>query len=454
MERLNEYWDQALEILQKEVTAVSFDLWIKSLEPIDLKNGTLLLSTTSETAKSQVLKLHKKQIREALQEVSGELNDFQVLDPDEREKYIKDLREKEESMLNGTFTGAPSVDLCKFNPKYTFETFVVGNSNKYVYAAARGVAESPYSKINPLFIYGGVGLGKTHLLHAIGNYLRKNNPELQVLYVTCEKFTNDYVESLKGANNSATSKFREKYRNVDVLMIDDIQFISNKVSTQEEFFHTFNDLYQNGKQIVIASDRPPKDIATLEDRLKSRFSMGLIQDIQSPDFETRLAILQKKAQQEKYSVDDQVINYIAENLDTNIREMEGVLSKVCFYATLLGKSKATLDDVNEALKDHVSTTKQSVTGESIIDCVCKYFGLNKDDLVGKKKNKEIVEPRQICMYVITELLDLPLTSIGQLFGGRDHTTVIHAREKISQDIKTNNRLKVIVNDIKNMAEHR
>ena len=448
MDRLNEIWDKALNILQKEVTAVSFDLWIKSLEPIELKDGVLLLSTTSETAKNRVLKLHSNQIKEALLEVSGDIVDFNVLDPDEKENHTKEERAREEMLLANT-----SVELCKFNPRYTFETFVVGNSNKYVYAAARGVAENPYSKINPLFIYGGVGLGKTHLLHAIGNHLRKVSPELKVLYVTCEKFTNDYVESLKGGNNSATSKFREKYRNVDVLMIDDIQFISNKVSTQEEFFHTFNDLHQNGKQIIIASDRAPKEISTLEDRLKSRFSMGLIQDIQSPDFETRLAILQKKAQQEKYSVVPEVINYIAENCDTNIREMEGVLSKVCFYATLLGKPEATLEDVEEALKDHVSSTKQSVTGESIIDCVCKYFSINKDDLVGKKKNKEIVEPRQICMYVITELLDLPLTSIGHLFGGRDHTTVIHAREKISNDIKNNNRLKVIVNDIKNMAQH-
>ncbi len=451
MENLTELWDKVLNILQKEVSLVSFDLWIKSLEPFEVNDNVLYLSTTSETAKNQIIKLHTKHIKDALSEVSGKITEFKVLDSVEREALVNKEREMEELLLAGVVN--TNVDLCKFNPKYTFDTFVVGNSNKYVYAAARGVAENPYSKINPLFIYGGVGLGKTHLLHSIGNYLRKNNPDLQVLYVTCEKFTNDYIESLKSGDTTATGKFREKYRNVDVLMIDDIQFISNKVSTQEEFFHTFNDLHQNNKQIIIASDRAPSEIATLEERLKSRFSMGLIQDIQSPDIETRLAILQKKAQQEKYNVAPEVINYIAENCDTNIREMEGVLSKVCFYSTLLGNTQATLQDVEEALKDHVSSTKQSITGDSIIDCVCKYFSIKREDLVGKKKNKEIVEPRQICMYVITELLDLPLTSIGALFGGRDHTTVIHAREKIANDLKTNNHLKVIVNDIKSMASH-
>ena len=289
------------------------------------------------------------------------------------------------------------------------------------------------------------------MLHAIGNHLRKTRPELNVLYVTCNNFTTDYVESLKSGNASANSSFRQKYRNVDVLMVDDIQFISNKTGTQEEFFHTFNDLYQNNKQIIIASDRPPKEIATLEERLRSRFSMGLIQDIQTPDYETRLAILQKKCSQENYNVDEDVINYIAEHSDSNIREMEGMLHKVVFYAELIGKSKATMDIVPDALKDIVDTTTQSVTPERIIDCVCKYFNITKDDIVGKKKNKEIVEPRQIAMYLIYEMLDLPLMKIGEIFGGRDHTTVINARTKIEQMYKENNRIKVCVNDLKNMV---
>ena len=444
MLKIDEIWQQTCNILQHEVTAVSYDLWIKSLEPLDFNDGVLYLSTSSETAKQRVLKLHEQQIRTALTEIEPEIKDFVVLDPDEKENYLnKPVETKQE--VNKC---AP---LCNFNPKYTFDNFVVGNSNKYVYAAARGVAEHPFNKINPLFIYGGVGLGKTHLLHAIGNYLIKNNPDLKVLYVTCEKFTHDYVESLKSSKAQANSEYREKYRSVDVLMVDDIQFISNKTGTQEEFFHTFNDLYQNQKQIIIASDRHPKEIASLEERLRSRFSMGLMQDIQIPDFETRLAILQKKAQQEHYSFDENVINLIAGHCDTNIRELEGMLSKVSFYASLLGKPSATLEDVNEALKDQISTTKQNLTADRIIDCVCKYFSITKEDLVGKKKNKEIVEPRQICMYLICDMLDLPLVSIGQIFGGRDHTTVIHAREKVAELIKENNRVKVTVNDLKSMA---
>ena len=446
MLNIEDIWLKTCNILQREVTAVSYDLWIRSLAPIDYSNGIMYLSTSSESAKARVLKLHYGQIKEALSEVEPQITDFKVLDPLERDNYFKRL--EEQSQEKSPYTNP----ICSFNQKYTFDNFVVGNSNKYVYAAARGVAEHPFDKINPLFIYGGVGLGKTHLLHAIGNYLKVNNPELKVLYVTCEKFTHDYIESLKSSKAQANAEYRDKYRNnIDVLMIDDIQFISNKAGTQEEFFHTFKDLYQKGKQIIIASDRNPKEIANLEERLRSRFSMGIIQDIQVPDYETRLAILQKKAQQEHYSVEEDVISLIAEKCDTNIRELEGMLGKVCFYASLLGKPTANLDDFNEALKDVINTSKQNLTADRIIDCVCKYFSINKEDLIGKKKNKEIVEPRQICMYLICEMLDLPLVSIGELFGGRDHTTVIHAREKVSDLIKENNRIKVEVNDIKSMA---
>lgn len=443
MTNINTLWQQACSQLQNEITAVTYDLWIKTLEPTDLKNNVLYLSTSSETAKNRVIKMFENNIKLAIREIDDTITDIKILSPDERDNYFKE-NAAEENQKEIT-------PLCKFNPKYTFDNFVVGNSNKYVYAASRGVAEHPFDKINPLFIYGGVGLGKTHLLHAIGNYFALNNKEYKVLYVTCEKFTHDYVESLKSSKSEANAQYREKYRNVDVLMIDDIQFISNKTGTQEEFFHTFNDLYQNGKQIIIASDRPPKEISNLEERLKSRFSMGLIQDIQTPDYETRLAILQKKAQQEHYDVEDEVISFIAEQCDTNIRELEGMLSKVCFYATLTGKNKATLDDVNEALKDSISSNKQSLNADRIIDSVCKYFSITKEDITGKKKNKEIVEPRQICMFLICEMLDLPLISIGQLFGGRDHTTVMHAREKISQEVKNNNRIKITINDLKSMV---
>lgn len=444
MQNYKTVWEESLKQLQRHVSAVSFDLWIKTLEPIDFKEGIMYLSTTTSGAKTQVLKLHEEQILETLQSCSDEVLGFQIIAPEERDSF--------ELKMTNTDSPAPQPanQLCNFNNKYTFDNFVVGKSNQFVYGAATGVANHPFTKINPLFIYGGPGLGKTHLLHAIGNHLRKTMPELNVLYVTCNNFTTDYVESLKSGNSSANSAFRQKYRNVDVLMVDDIQFISNKTGTQEEFFHTFNDLYQNNKQIIIASDRPPKDIATLEDRLRSRFSMGLIQDIQTPDYETRLAILQKKCTQENYSVEEDVINYIAEHSENSIRDMEGMLHKVVFYAELIGQPIATMAVVPEALKDIVDTTKQSVTPDRIVDCVCKYFNISKDDIIGKKKTKEIVEPRQIAMYLIYEMLDLPLMNIGDIFGGRDHTTVIHAKTKIDQQYKENNRIKVCVNDLKNM----
>lgn len=440
---IKEIWTKALEKLQAEVSSISYDLWITALEPIDFKQNIFYLSTTSETAKQRTLDLHKGDIFVALTGSSDEIKDYVILDPAEREVYNKN---QEIANLNEQ-QKFPGVNT--FNPNYTFENFVVGNSNKYVYAACKGVAESPHSKINPLFIYGGAGLGKTHLLHAIGNFINKNNPEMRVMYCTCEKFTNDYVKSLQ-SNFNATNSFKEKYRNLDVLIIDDIQFISKAESTQEEFFHTFNDLYENGKQVIIASDRPPREISTLQERLRSRFAMGLIQDVQSPDFETRLAILMKKAQEENYVVADEVQEYLAEHFDTNIREMQGILSKVWFYASLKCKKCATMEDVHEALKDHDYSNRQNLTAERIIDCVCKYFSVRKDDLLGKKKNKEIVEPRQICMYTICTLLDMPLLSVGQLFD-RDHTTVIHARDKITQVMEENQRIKTAVSDIRAMA---
>ena len=441
---INSIWSDTLNSLKNQVSLLSYDLWIKTLEPIDVIDNVLYISATSVNAKNRIIKLHFDQIKNTITSLSNEIKDLVVLDPYEKTDYFERLKRENENII------AQTKKVNNFNKKYTFDNFVVGNSNKYVFAAAIGVAEHP-GKINPLFIYGGTGLGKTHLLHAIGNYLEEHNPELNVLYVTCEKFVNDYIESMKNGGNHYNSNFREKYRSVDVLMVDDIQIISKHTGTQEEFFHTFNDLYQNNKQIIIVSDRPPKEIPTLQERLVSRFSMGFMQDIQTPDFETRVAILQKKAETEKFVVNNDVINYIAENFDTNIRELEGILGKVHFYAILHMKEVADLDDVRESLKDHVSSTKQNLTTDRIIDCVCKYFNVSRTDLLGKKKNKEIVEPRQICMYIILEMLALPLTSVGQIFGGKDHTTVIHAREKVSEMIKDSNRIKIAVDDIKSMA---
>jgi len=317
-----------------------------------------------------------------------------------------------------------------------------------VYAAMKNVAERPSTKFNPLFIYGGVGLGKTHLLHAVGNYLSETRPDLNVIYVTCEKFTNDYVDYLRNSKDKLNSEFRDKYRTVDVLMIDDIQFISNRMGIQEEFFHTFNDLYQSNKQIIIASDRPPKEMSALEERLRSRFSSGLIQDIQEPDYETKVAIIKKKCSQDGYLVDEDVVDFIAQRTGTNIREMEGILSKVVFYSSLLGKTHATMEDAKEALKDYGESERTNLDANKIITTVCDFFKVTKDDLLGKKKNKEIVEPRQMCIYLINDMLNIPLTAIGELMGGRDHTTIMHARDKISNQIKINPHVKTLVNDIK------
>ena len=447
MQELQIMWERVLSKLEMMTTAVSFDLWIRPLEVLEFKDyNTLILVASSTTAKNQLLKNHKIQLQNAINEVFNDSIEFEILDQTEKDEYIKTNTPAKNQKIEEEGDKSHS----NFNEKYTFDNFVVGKSNQFVYAAAKSVAENPGQKFNPLFIYGGVGLGKTHLLHAIGNYIRSAYPDKKIMYATCEKFTNDYIESLRANKDMANFEFREKYRNLDVLMIDDIQFISNKTSTQEEFFHTFNDLYQRQKQIIIASDRPPKEIATLEERLRSRFTSGLIQDIQTPDFETRVAILRKKAQQEKYSIDDDVINFIAEKIDTNIREMEGILSKVFFFATLLGKKSATLTEAYEAMKENMDEIKEGLSPDLVIDTVCKYFNISKNDIVGKKKNKEIVEPRMICIYLICELLDLPLVAIGKKFGDRDHTTIMHARDKITEQLKTNNKIKVYITDIKDL----
>ena len=448
MQNIRENWSKVLDLLEREMTAVSFDLWIKSLEPLDIKNGVLSLKTSSETAKRRIMDSYAEKIKLAVCEVFEDIEKFEVLTEEEAEEYKK---EQEQVPQNVITEEIKEQIVPKFNPKYTFDNFVVGKSNQFVYAASRNIAENPNGRINPLFIYGGVGLGKTHLMHAIGNYLAKTRPELKCIYVTCEQFTNDYITSLRNNNKeNSISSFREKYRNVDVLIIDDIQFIYNKMETQEEFFNTFNDLHNHNKQIIIASDRPPKEIATLSDRLKSRLAGGLMQDVQHPDFETRVAILKKKVQEENYNCENEVIEYIAERVDSNVRELEGALSKVCFYANLLGKKFASLEDAEEAFKDEVHE-KEAISKDSVFNAVCKYYGISKSDMIGKKKSKEIVDPRQMCMYLFTELMpNLPLKSIGNLFGGRDHTTIMHARDKIAKMLETSEKIKIEVGDLKNM----
>lgn len=441
---LQEQWKKVLNKLENEVTVVTFDLWINTLSPIQYVNDELVLMAPSIMAKNQV---NNPSLFEKITKcVRQEFTPYTFVRVTEKQEYEEQLRkqEKELDKIKNDVVNLKS----KFNKKYTFDNFVVGKSNQVVCAAMQRVAENPGTKYNPLFIYSGVGLGKTHLLHAVGNYLNEHQPELNVLYVTCEKFTNDYVDSIRNGKDKSSLDFRDKYRNVDVLMVDDIQFISNKMGIQEEFFNTYNELYQNNKQIIIASDRSPKEMTALEERLRSRFSSGLIQDIQEPDYETKVAIIKKKCSQEGYLVDNNVIDLIAQKTGTNIREMEGILSKVVFYSSLLGKPNTSLEDAIEALKDYGESEKTDVDADKIINTVCDFFKVTKEELIGKKKNKEIVEPRQMCIYLINEMLNIPLTAIGALFGGRDHTTIMHARDKIGNQVKINPHIKILVNDIK------
>ena len=440
---LLDQWKRVLNKLENEVTAVTFDLWINTLTPVQYSNDELLLMAPSVTAKNQVNQLG---IFEKITKcVRQEFTPYTFVRVTDNQEYEESCRRQDEE--NEKFAEQMSLK-SKFDKKYTFDSFVVGKSNQVVCAAMQSVAQNPGGKFNPLFIYGGVGLGKTHLLHAVGNYLLEHRPDLNVLYVTCEKFSNDYIETIKNSKDKSSMEFRDKYRNVDVLMIDDIQFISKRIGTQEEFFHTFNDLYQNGKQIIMASDRPPKEINPLEERLKSRFSCGLIQDIGEPDYETKIAILKKKCSQEGYLVDEEVIDFIAQKTSTNVREMEGILTKVVFYSGLLNKTHATMDDALEALKDYGESERTDLDADKIINTVCEYLKVTREDLIGKKKNKEIVEPRQLCIYLINDMLNIPLTAIGAIFGGRDHTTIMHARDKINQQVKVNPHIKTLVNDIK------
>ncbi len=448
MKDLSTLWKAVLDKLELTVSNVSFIMWFRPIKVIDfVDNKTLILSANTTSAKNQLSRNYFDKLSSAVNDIFDADVMIEILDPSEEMEYVKE---------HGEQTSEKEVNINKnpFNPKYTFDNFVVGDSNKFVYTAARAVAEHSGVKFNPLFIYGGSGLGKTHLLHAIGNYYREYFPTLNVRYVTCEQFANEYIDSLGSpTKNKAILEFRTKYRNLDVLMVDDIQFISKKIQTQEEFFNTFNELYMASKQIIITSDRPPKEIETLTDRLRSRFTSGLIQDIQHPELETRIAILRKKCQIEKYSVDDDVIDYIAEHINSNVRELEGMLAKVHFLASLSNKSSATMDEALEAFDGQIEEDKnEGLSPDEIIEAVCKYFDITKQDIIGKKKSKEIVEPRMIAIYLISEILEIPLVSIGKIFGGRDHTTIMHSRDKIADEIKTSHKIQGYISEIKKMLQ--
>lgn len=440
MESYEILWKTTLPEIERTVSSISYLTYIKELKAVDIVGNKLILITASRLFADTAQERLRPAICDALKECNSEINDFTVYVAKDRDDYLRQIDENEREAVENQ--GSP------VNPKFTFESFVVGSSNEFIYAAAKAVAEAPCDAYNPLFIYGGTGLGKTHILMAIANYLKIHSPSVKVLYTTCEQFTNQHIESLSKGKTSPAD-FRRKYRNVDVLLIDDVQFLARKQGIQTEFFHTFNELVMQNKQIVLTSDRPPKEIEILEDRLRTRFEGGLLADVQSPDLETRIAILRRKAEEQKCLVDLKVLSYIAEMDNGDIRSLIGKLTKVVF-ASKLHEKPITIDLVNEALKESAGEVLEELKVDDIIDCVCNFYKINRNDMLGKKKNKEFVEPRQICTYLITDMLSLPLVTIGQKMGGRDHATVIYARDKVAEQIKTDRKLAVEINDLRNM----
>ena len=423
MESYEILWKTALTELEKTVSSISYDTYIVGLKAVDVKGSAIVLCNESRLIVDTVsVKLGDK-IRDALKKCNSEVSDVEIVVAKNRDDYIARYSADDEAVIVPENQGAP------VNPKFTFDSFVVGSSNELIYAAAKAVAENPGEAYNPLFIYGGTGLGKTHILMAIANYIKMHSPSLNVLYATCEQFTNQLIDSI-GRGKGSPADFRRRYRNVDVLLIDDVQFLAKKQGIQTEFFHTFNELVMQNKQVVLTSDRPPKEIEILEDRLRTRFEGGLLADVQAPDLETRIAILRRKSEEQKCVIDIKVLTYIAEMNDCDIRSLIGKLTKVIF-ASKLHEKPITVDLVNEALKESAGERQEELQMDDIINCVCNFYKVSRQDIIGKKKNKEFVEPRQICVYLITDMMNLPLVTIGQKMGGRDHATIIYARDKIA-----------------------
>ena len=438
IDKIKENWEKILLILKEEheVSDVSYRTWLQPLTPYSFKGNTVTIIVPEQTFLAYVKKKYGLLLKVTISEFLDQDCDvdFKVKDQIEEEKQAQapSLIQKNKAVVSPDV-----IQSANLNPKYTFDTFVVGSNNNLAHAAALAVAESPGEIYNPLFIYGGVGLGKTHLMHAIAHFILKNNPSAKILYVSSEPFTNELIDAIRNKNNITTTEFREKYRNNDVLLIDDIQFIIGKESTQEEFFHTFNTLYESKKQIIISSDKPPKEIETLEERLRSRFEWGLTVDIQSPDYETRMAILRKKEEMEGYNIDNEVIKYIATNIKSNIRELEGALNKLVALSNL-EKREINISMAEEVLKDIISPNqKREVTPQVILEVVAEHYGISVSDIIGGKRNAEIVTPRQVVMYLCREITDTPYKAIGILLGNRDHSTIINGDGKVRKQLQAN-----------------
>ncbi|MGN0771462.1 MAG: chromosomal replication initiator protein DnaA [Christensenellales bacterium] len=450
MNEAKKIWKLFNSEIQSKISTVGYDMWFSNLEPLTISGDKLVVVTPFKNAKVKIPQSYKTEIKESIEAINSYITDIIFITPDEKKIYTDNsVAEKSEPVAVNNKSSV-------LNQFYTFDSFVVGPSNQLVYSAAKAVAENPGANINPLFIYGGVGLGKTHIMHSIGNYILAKNPSARVLYSTTEQFVNDFIDSFSNSSNNEKNRlFREKYRNVDVLMLDDIQFLQNKTSCQEALFHTFNDLYQSSKQIVLSSDRHPRELTFLSERLQSRFQSGMSIDIAQPDLETRIAILQKKAFEKKVVVTQPVIYYIAENITSNIRELEGALTKFIYSCTLLNIEPNNIDVAKEVLKDDIDVTTHVLSADTIVEATCAYFNISKADVLSKKKTKTIAMCRQICIYLIYDILGQPLATIGNYFGGKDHTTIMYAKNKISSELESNNNLlKMQINDIKNIIQKR
>ena len=448
MELLLQKWNEIIESIkiEHEVSNIAFTTWLVPLKPYKLEGNTLFILTPKELAISYIERKYSLAIMVAVAEFTGTEYQISFISNEDIDK--KDLSPKETPKKTDALSVATAAEKANLNPKYTFDTFIVGSNNRFAHSAALAVAEEPGELYNPLFLYGGAGLGKTHLMHSIAHYILEKNPEARVLYTTSEAFTNELIESIRNGNSSSMSKFRDKYRNIDVLLIDDIQFIIGKESTQEEFFHTFNHLHSLRKHIIISSDKPPKDIETLEERLRSRFEMGLTADISLPDYETRMAILRKKVELDGFDIDDKVIEYIATNIKSNIRELEGALNKlIALYK--LEKRTITVELAEAELKDIISpNTPKEITPQLILDVVAEHFHVSADDIISSKRQSEIVMPRQIVMYLCRDMAGISLKSIGKFLGGRDHTTIIHGADKIAAEMEKSESLCSTIDTIK------
>lgn len=433
---INELVTKAKKLLITEVTPISYNTWIRDLYVEDISGNTVTILTQNNMQKDMLEARYVPVIQNTFIFLTN--IDYHVVVESEEERALAGIPTHTHQPQTASYSNS------NLKPEYTFDSFVIGDNNRFAAAAALAVSEAPATAYNPLFLYGGPGLGKTHLMHAIGNEILKRNKEYKILYVTCEKFGNQFINAIQENKNEM---FRNKYRNIDVLLIDDIQFIEGKDRTQEEFFHTFNTLHEAGKQIIITCDRPPKDLPLLQERLRTRFEWGLMVDISKPDYETRMAILKKKAQLDNIIIDDEVLSNIATKVDTNIRNLEGILKKIVAM-TSLGNSPITIELSDKAISDVISNENKVLSAEYIQNIVAKYFNITVEDLKGSRRSTDITFPRQIAMYLCRDVAQISTPKIGQAFGKRDHSTVMHACNKIAKETKENSNTKLIVETVK------